>query len=284
MKWSFFRSRFVRAYSRVFFSNEAITAIRNIQPGTKTYYYAHSLSRHLFDQKWQYFAKARWYEKPIFLLLSFFLKHLYISDLRRADIIFTNSHANQENIRAWIGREAIFLPPPVDTHLFHPYASEEIQDSSLPLAPKSYFLSFSRLTHAKRVDQIIEVAKTLPEQDFLILYGPEDSQKDEFIALGSGYPNIYFFTLQDNDELPRFISGAIASIAVSRNEDFGMVAIESMACGVPVIAVDEGGYRESVIHGETGFLVPIHDDTLKQSDLRDALTRMTPEVAASLHA
>jgi glycosyltransferase involved in cell wall biosynthesis len=45
--------------------------------------------------------------------------------------------------------------------------------------------------------------------------------------------------MKDGNNLPHIISGAIASICVSQNEDFGMVAIESMACGVPVIAVDE---------------------------------------------
>lgn len=42
---------------------------------------------------------------------------------------------------------------------------------------------------------------------------------------------------------------------MSKNEDFGMIAIESMACGVPVIAPDEGGYRETIVHGETGVLL-----------------------------
>lgn len=55
------------------------------------------------------------------------------------------------------------------------------------------------------------------------------------------------------------IAGAIATICVSKNEDFGMVAIESMSCGVPVIAVDEGGYRETMVAGETGYLIPPED-------------------------
>ena len=79
----------------------------------------------------------------------------------------------------------------------------------------------------------------MPEKNIIILYGKNDSQKDEYMKLGAGYPNIIFLELSDNNHLPLMISGAIASICVSEHEDFGMVAIESMACGVPVIAVDE---------------------------------------------
>ena len=73
----------------------------------------------------------------------------------------------------------------------------------------------------------------------LFLHGENDPQKSEFYALAQGYENIKFLTLSDNTELPRYISGAIATIAISKNEDFGMITLESMACGVPVIAVDE---------------------------------------------
>lgn len=66
-----------------------------------------------------------WYEKPFFLLLSYFLKKLYIADVRKADMIFTNSVTNQRRIKEWIGRDAIVLSPPVDTDEFHPLALEE---------------------------------------------------------------------------------------------------------------------------------------------------------------
>jgi glycosyltransferase involved in cell wall biosynthesis len=95
------------------------------------------------------------------------------------------------------------------------------------------------LTHAKRIDTIIQAFQQIPEKDIVILYGEQDSQKDEFMRLAADYPNIIFYELSDNNHLPQIISGAIASICVSQDEDFGMVAIESMACGVPVIAVDE---------------------------------------------
>jgi len=52
-------------------------------------------------------------------------------------------------------------------------------------------------------------------------------------------------------------------LALSRNEPFGLIPLESMACGVPVIAVSEGGYAESTINGKTGFLISRNPQELK---------------------
>lgn len=284
MKWSFFRSSFVREYKHVIFSNEAISAIHSIKLWTKTYYYAHSISRHLFDQKWQYYKKVRWFLKPLFLVSAFLLKWLYIYEVRKVNVIFTNSMKNQKRIKDWMGRESILLYPPVDTLLFRVYTKDEWKTMNiwLPFDFKSYYLSFSRLTHAKRIDRIIEVAKTLPQKNFLILYGEEDSQKVEFMKLGEWSENIYFYTLPDNSLLPAIISWAIATIAVSREEDFGMVAIESMACGVPIIAVDEWWYRESIIGGETGILIPTLWGDFLNDDLYKAIECMSKEYTLSV--
>jgi len=120
------------------------------------------------------------------------------------------------------------------------------------------------------VDDGIRAFQELPEHQLLVIYGKHDSQKDEFATLAgvdlqgsednfcipsSLYPNIFFLKLRDNSTLPEYIGNAIASICISENEDFGMVAIESMACGTPVIAAEEGGYLETVRAGETGKFV-----------------------------
>lgn len=64
-------------------------------------------------------------------------------------------------------------------------------------------------------------------------------EQDKIIS-SEKYPNISFLSLSDNTFLPELISHSLATICMSQNEDFGMVAIESMACGIPVIAPNEG--------------------------------------------
>lgn len=299
MKWSFFRSRkLLEEYDQVLFSNEAFTAISWVKPWTKTYYYAHSISRHLFDQKKEYLSKVPFLAKPFFIVFSFFLRKLYQSEIAKVDTIFVNSEANKKRVADWLGREdAIVLYPPVDTEHFVPVKNSETEHKIEILKTwklENYFLSFSRLTHAKRVDDIIRVFQELPERHLLVIYGEQDSQKDEFAKLAGidlqkshdnpciqsdTYPNIFFIKLRDNDELPEYIRNAIASICISKNEDFGMVAIESMACGTPVIAVDEWGYRESVIDRKTGWLL---DSKNYRDELKESVSKLTREQALSM--
>lgn len=66
------------------------------------------------------------------------------------------------------------------------------------------------------------------------------STKQDELMRSEKYPNISFLSLSDNTFLPELISHSLATICMSQNEDFGMVAIESMACGIPVIAPNEG--------------------------------------------
>lgn len=336
MKWKFFNSKkLTEKYDTIFFSNEAISGIWKTRSWTKTYYYAHSISRHLFDQREVYLAKVPLLVRPFFLLFSVFLRQLYRWEIARIDTVFVNSRSNQKRISEWLGRDdAIVIYPGVDSEkfdIFDPdlvsqkiaiewlihinkdylckeisqkqeaqgrenfskwayewisdlekYLSDEEIRSFSDISYKEYYISFSRLTHAKRVDSIIRVFQNIPDKKVVILYGENDSQKDEFMRLGEWYPNILFHKLTDNNHLPYIINGSIASICVSKDEDFGMVAIESMACGVPVIAVDEWWYRESIIDWRTGYLI---DPTELEHSLKEkirsidisAMTDMIPD-------
>ncbi len=258
MKFSFLTNKKITdEYDTIFFSNEASTAIWRTKKDAKTYYYAHSISRHLFDLYDEYLAKVPRYAKIPYIVMAWILRKAYIAELQKPSVIFVNSAKNRDRIREWIGRDdAVILSPPVDTEHFSPEKTHDIfseTNADAKLSEEGFFLSFSRLTHAKRVDEIIEAFKALPNQNLVILFGAEDSQREEFMRLGGAiptseqdtwitsekHPNIFFYSLKNNNDLPHFIREADATIAVSKNEDFGMIAIESNACGTPVIAVEE---------------------------------------------
>jgi glycosyltransferase involved in cell wall biosynthesis len=273
MKWAFFhRWDIYDGYDVVIFSNEAITGIWNITKWVRTIYYAHSISRHLFDQRGEYMQKIQPILRPLVVIGFFFLKILYKKEVVKADLVLTNSPLNIDRIHDWLDVESELLSPPVDTNSFYPEHHEHSQQHfDIPIP---YFLSFARLTHAKRIDTIIRAFQKVPEKNLLILFGSHDSQREEFMQLAwiqypidkrdtvlssPIYPNISFLSLSDNRKLPNIIRWSIASIAISKEEDFGMVAIESMACGIPVIAVDEWGYKETIIHRKTGILIDPQD-------------------------
>jgi glycosyltransferase involved in cell wall biosynthesis len=190
MKWKFFTSKkLLKSYDTVIFSNEAITGIWGIKPGTRTYYYAHSISRHLFDQRDQYIAKVPIIIRPFFRAFSVFLRWLYMKEISKIDTIFVNSKTNQKRISDWLGRDdAIVIYPSVDTNKFNIFdkntISQIIAIELIPIIYKDYYISFSRLTHAKRIDTIIRAFQQLPDKNIVILYGENDSQKDEFMKMG----------------------------------------------------------------------------------------------------
>ncbi len=262
MKWRFLvGSRALREYDRVIFSNEAISA--RVWVSGKKIYYAHSISRHLFDQREQYIQKVNRWMRPFFGGALSVLRLWYLADLRAMDLILANSHTNADFLRQLAPQVRVeVLHPPVDLEEFYPsdIATHEQPDGG-------YFLSYARLAHAKRIDLIIQAFLQIPDQKLLIIYGKNDPQLEEFRMLAGqgiqsdgltrsvGASNIEFRTLDDNSELPAIVRRARAVVYVSKNEDFGMNTIESLASGVPVIAVAEGGFLETMIDGETGILL-----------------------------
>ena len=74
-----------------------------------------------------------------------------------------------------------------------------------------------------------------------------------------------------HEQLPLYYSAADVTVMPSSYESFGLVAVESLACGTPVVATRVGGLRSIVRDGETGLLVPWRDAELFAERLRRVL-------------
>lgn len=220
LKWRvLFYTKFLREYDTVIFSNDSLSAIRNVRAGAKKIYYAHSIPRYLFDQRQFYYQKVPLLLRPIYVLIRALFEHMYRYELSQVDEIYVNSTNLQVAMKQWLGRESHILHPPVDMTTFAP--REEKSD---------YYISFSKLSSLKRVSRAVEAFREMPDKKLLVIYGQNDPQKEEIMNMANGYPNITFLTLADNNELPKYVARAIATIFIARNEDFGMVALESMSC------------------------------------------------------
>jgi len=91
----------------------------------------------------------------------------------------------------------------------------------------------------------IEAFRGLDEK-LKIVGGSEDRPNPDLLRLVEDCPNIEVLGGVEEKDLPRLYTHAKATIQTGFKEDFGLVPVESMACGTPVICVDEGGFKETV--------------------------------------
>ena len=96
-----------------------------------------------------------------------------------------------------------------------------------------------------------------------------------------GYPNITFIGPVEGKELEDYHGKCIATLYLSRKEDFGMSPVESMAAGKPCIAVNEGGLKETVIHKKTGYLIE-PGDVYNIDNIIAAINYISPQKAKKM--
>lgn len=156
----------------------------------------------------------------------------------RPDFYFANSKYISKRIKKYYGRDSVVIYPPVDVNKFVPGDQEKIQD---------YYLFVSRLVGYKKCDLVVEAFNKLNMPLKVIGSGPE-KEKLKKIAKD----NIEFLGFLTDSELKKYYSEAKAFIFAAE-EDFGIVPVEAMASGRPVIAYNKGGAIETVVDGKTGL-------------------------------
>lgn len=155
----------------------------------------------------------------------------------RVDRFVANSSVVRDRIRAYWGRDATVIHPPVEVDAFSPAPTAEIQD---------YFLMVSRLVPYKRFDLAIAACNALK----LPLWIVGDGRDRSALAASAG-PTVRFLGRVDDVELRHLYARCRASIFMSE-DDFGIAQVESQAAGRPVIALAAGGAVDTVRDGVTG--------------------------------
>lgn len=157
------------------------------------------------------------------------------------------------------------------TAIHHGVAETFFRATAAP-AGKAYLLTVGNKRPHKRFETAIRafarLAAERPELE-LIMVGHRDPHHVALrrlaTELGVG-ARVHDITALDDDALAQLYAGAEAMLLTSRDEGFGLIAIEAMAAGAPVVAVDRGPFREVV--GDAGVLVPFDDDAAMANALR----------------
>ena len=195
-------------------------------------------------------------------------------------------------------RQIAVVSPGVDTAQFNESISREGARRRLGIAAESHLLLFvGRIEPLKAVDTILEALHVLRETapalltrlHFMIVGGDPESQRDremrrlQALSAKLGIQQIVSFVgAKEQTQLPLYYSAATAVVMPSDYESFGMVALEAMACGTPVIASQVGGLQFLVRDQETGLHVPAREPI----SLADAIVRLVsdPDLQASMGA
>lgn len=190
---------------------------------------------------------------------------------RRCAATVAFSAAARDAFHRWLGVDAEVIPPPVDTQAFAPDPSRRAEYPTIactadPTEPR------------KRVGLLIEafarVRRECPDARLVL---------DARAPAGPGIE--HFQTTGDRTVLADVYRRAWVSALPSRGEAFGMVLTESMACGTPVVATDDGGMREVVHDPAVGRLFTGDDPGVLASSLLEALELADqPETAAACRA
>jgi glycosyltransferase involved in cell wall biosynthesis len=203
--------------------------------------YCHTPMRYAWDLCHEYLREAKLDRGFKGALARYFLHYLRGWDVhssRRVDHFIANSHFVARRIQKLYGRESTVIYPPVDTRFY-----------SLSEKKENYYLTSSRLVPYKKIDLIVEAFSSLPDQKLVIIgEGPEADKIRK-----KATKNVEFLGFQPNEILRQYMQKAKAFVFAAL-EDFGIVPIEAMASGTPVIALGKGGTAETVLHEKTGLL------------------------------
>jgi len=207
--------------------------------------YCHTPMRYAWEMEEEYLNDfgVRWpLRTPIKKMLSK-IRRWDLSTAERVDTFIANSTETQSRIKNIYGRESTVISPPVSDRFY------EWSVASNQSATRSYFLALGRLVPYKRFDLLIELAN---REKLPLKIAGTGSEMQRLKKLAG--PTVEFLGYVPDADLPSLYSRAKA-LLFPQYEDAGIVPMEAMASGTPVIAYDKGGVKDVIEDSVTGILV-----------------------------
>ena len=208
-------------------------------PYAKHICYLHSPMRYIWDQQEEYLSQFDQLPgiKPLMRLASVKLRLWDTISSARVDQFVVNSSFVGKRVGRYYGRPSKVLHPPINTSFFE--AHDEKPSGG-------YLLAAGALVHYKRFDLAIHACERLGKK--LVVAGKGEMEK-KLRRIAGRYTE---FEIAPDDHRWRELLRGADGLIFPGVEDFGMIAIEAMACGTPVIAYEKGGALDFITPGVTG--------------------------------
>ncbi len=198
--------------------------------------------------------------------------------LARSDVVVAPSHEFAEFVRAEypaLGERVVAIANGVDVQAVRDMASSTTVPADWTPPQEPYCVCVAALNEKKAHDTLLRAFAQVHEPVRLILVGDGPLRADltRLVAELGLAERVEFAGVQPPPVVAKLLARAQCAVLASRNEPFGIAAVEAMAVGTPVIATHVGGLREIVTDGETGLVVPVDDERA----LAAALSRLTSD-------
>lgn len=250
----FNRCDFSKKYDFFIFSgNWTIYAAKKHKPNL---WYCNSPTRVFYDLKEINLKNQKTiFHRFISRLWIYIHSHFDKKTVKNFDFIIANSQNVLERINKYYNRNSQIVYPSIETNR---YFFSKFGD---------YWLSVNRLYPEKRIDLQIKVFDKLPYEKLKIVggYSKKDNVKKSLNFLNKLPENIELLGEISEKELIELYANCRGLITTAIDEDFGLTPLEAMASGKPVIAVNEGGYKETILDGITGKLVLPEENEIIQA-------------------
>lgn len=238
------------SYDLIVSSSHCVAKGAQPRPGARHVCYCHTPMRYVWDQEHAYFPQRKGLVARLRGIVLSRLRQWDVATAGRVDLFIANSRFVAARIERYYGRQAEVVHPPVDTDFFTP-AGE---------GAGGYCLVVAALSPYKRIDLAIAACERSGRELWIVGDGPERRR----LASKAG-SKARLLGWVEADRLRQLYRRADCLIQPGV-EDFGITAVEALACGCPVVALARGGVLDVVRDGEHGVLY-------READEPEALSR-----------